>query len=105
MEEFNPGATTFYPVLGKDGELHAMVPDEYETAWLLARRIDGWIGETTFAKPMDLEEEFGPVVAQQIEDFLEDPQAHGVQRGRPVRSTSVDVENSTDSLDPQHDKC
>jgi len=102
MEEFNPENTTFYPVLGRDGELHAMIPDEYETAWMLAKSVDGWIGETTFAKPMDFQEVLGPEVGKEIEDFLENPQKHAVRRGRPgsaewnaSRSTNVDVESST----------
>lgn len=96
-EKFEPGNMTFYIVVGEAGELYAMM-GKYEEAWQLAKRINGWLGETTFARPMDLQESFGSAQGRAIEDFIVG-KTSGVHRERPQRKSDIDDSGSISALD------
>lgn len=90
MEHWAPGDTTYYLVFDQDQEFYLMT-QSFADAWALANAVDGWLGETTFAKPLDLREKFGPETAKRIEDFLSG-KTPGVRRGRPARDDKSDID-------------
>lgn len=88
MERWNPESHTYHLVFGPNGEF-VMYTMDFPLAWKCAKDIHGWLGETTFAKPMDLNEVFDSQTAQSIEHFLAHPET-GVRRERPTRKPDID---------------
>jgi len=83
MERWNPKSNVYYLVFGPDGEFFSIMED-FSAAWLMAKGIDGWLGDVVFAKPKDLQESFGAEVGQQIQNAL-DGSTNVVRRGKLTR--------------------
>jgi hypothetical protein len=82
-----------------DGNFHSMTADQ-DLAWKKARKIGGWIGElTNVHKPQYLEEVVPEEHRQSIIDFVSG-RASEMRRGRPVRKTDIDTDQSGPALDP-----
>lgn len=97
LEKFEPGNRTFFIVVGEAGELYAIMGG-YEEAWQLANRVNGWLGETMFAKPVDFREKLGHAVGAAIEDFISG-KTPGVRRERPMRKPDIEANESATPLD------
>lgn len=92
FEKFNPGGDeVYYIIADRNGRVFDSTKD-YSSAWKLAKSVDGWLGETTWGKPVDFKELAGEKVGAEIEHFLDNP-GSGVRRGRPDRKVS----SATDS--------